>query len=87
VLSRRDAPPGCAALVIDRQVWRQSGAIALRRVGHGFEIIATRPAGYDRPWAPAAAQPRDTAETARSAPARPQTRDATPREEDLEPGD
>ena len=87
VLSARDAPPACAALVVDRQVWRRAGAIALRRVGQGFEITAARPAGHDRPWARAVAQPGDTPEAARTTPARPQPRDATPRAEDLEPGD
>jgi competence protein ComEC len=87
VLSARDAPPACAALVIDRQVWRRAGAIALRRVGQGFEVTAARPADHDRPWARAVAQPGDTPEAARTTPARPQPRDATPRAEDLEPGD
>ena len=36
VVSNRDAPPGCAALVIDRGVWRRSGAMALRRRGGQF---------------------------------------------------
>jgi competence protein ComEC len=85
VLSARDAPAACAALVIDRQVWRRSGAIALRRVGEGFEITPARPPGYDRPWARAAAPSVDTLEVPRAT--RQQPRDATPREEDLEPGD
>jgi competence protein ComEC len=87
VISAREAPPGCAALVIDRRVSRQSGAMALRRVGGGFDLTMARPGNYDRPWAPRAAQSRDPAETARSAPGRTQSRDATPREEDLEAGD
>ncbi len=85
VLSPREAPPACAALVVDRPVWRRTGALALRRLGQGFEITAARPAGHDRPWARASAQPGDAPEAARPAPARP--RDATPREEDLEAGD
>jgi competence protein ComEC len=84
VVSSRDAPPGCAALVVDRQVWRRSGAMALRRVGEGFEITATRPAGYDRPWARAIASESTPPEPSRR-PAQP--RDATPRADDLEPGD
>jgi competence protein ComEC len=40
--------------VVDRKAWRAHGAIALRRVGKGFVARAVRPAGYDRPWAPAA---------------------------------
>ena len=55
VVSARDAPAACGALVIDRRVWRRSGAIALRRVGERFEITPTRPDGYDRPWARAVA--------------------------------
>jgi competence protein ComEC len=85
VLSTRDAPAACAALVVDRQVWRRSGAIALRRVGEGFEITAARPPGYDRPWARAVAPSGDSPEVPRAT--RQQPRDATPREEDLEPGD
>jgi competence protein ComEC len=86
IVSRRTAPPGCAAKVIDRDVWLRSGAVALRRVGEGFELTAARPEGYDRPWSRAVA-PAATAEPARPNAARPLTPDATPREEDLEPGD
>ncbi len=85
VLSPRDAPPACGALVVDRQTLRQSGAMALRRAGQGFEVMAARPSGYDRPWARAAATPPDT--PSRSPSARPQPRDATPNVEDLEVGD
>jgi competence protein ComEC len=90
VISAREAPPGCGALTIDRRVWRasgarSSGAMALRRVEGRFEITATRPSGYDRPWA------RDPSHLADgSAPSRstsPQPRDATPNPEDLEAGD
>jgi competence protein ComEC len=80
VVSTRDAPSDCAALLIDRQVWRRSGAMSLRRIGEGFEITPARPAGYDRPWARAAAPATAAVEGA-------QHRDATPRLEDLEPGD
>jgi competence protein ComEC len=88
VVSAREAPAACGALVIDRQVWRRSGAIALRRVGERFEITPTRPDGYDRPWARAAAPSGEGPEARQSASARPQQpRDATPRDEDLEAGD
>ncbi len=87
VVSARDAPAVCGALVIDRRVWRRSGAIALRRVGERFEITPTRPDGYDRPWARAVASSGEAPEARQSASARPQPRDATPRDEDLEVGD
>jgi competence protein ComEC len=87
VVSGRDAPPGCATLVIDRQVWRRSGAMALRRQGDGFEVTPTRPPGYDRPWARAAVQASDVLEPARTPSAAAPARDATPRDEDLDAGD
>jgi competence protein ComEC len=87
VVSGRDAPPGCATLVIDRQVWRRSGAMALQRRADGFEITPTRPPGYGRPWAPAAVQGSDAPEARQPTSTRQQPRDATPREEDLEAGD
>jgi competence protein ComEC len=85
VLSPGDAPPGCAATLVDRPVWRRSGALALYRTGDRFESASTRTPGYERPWAPAvrgASGPPDAARTAV-----PQTRDATPRPDDLEAGD
>src|SRR5262249_11171338 len=85
VVSARDAPPGCAALVVDRQVWRRSGAMAMRRLGERFEITTTRPLGFDRPWRRAVAPESDAPALPRGMP--PQPRDATPREEDLEAGD
>jgi competence protein ComEC len=87
VVSARDAPAACGALVIDRRVWRRSGAIALRRVGERFEITPTRPDGYDRPWARAVASSGEAPEARQSTSARPPPRDATPRDEDLEAGD
>src|SRR5262245_46250907 len=41
VLSPREAPPGCAAPVIDRKAWQRNGALALRRVGDGWETTST----------------------------------------------
>jgi competence protein ComEC len=83
VVTAREAPPDCAALTIDRTMSQAKGAIALRRNGKGWEIAAGRPAGENRPWAPASAAPKAQASPAvRTAP-----RDATPRVEDLEAGD
>jgi competence protein ComEC len=84
VVTARETPPGCTATAIDRKVSRARGALALKRVADRWEIAAARPTGHDRPWArsmPASdsAPPPSTA--------RPAPRDATPRLEDLEPGD
>ena len=83
VVTSREVPGACKALVIDRKVSRGNGAITLRRNGDGFEVAAARPAGQDRPWAPGSAVPQETATLA----ARSQPRDATPRADDLEAGD
>jgi competence protein ComEC len=87
VVSQREAPPGCAALLIDRPVWQRSGAVALRRVGTTWETAAVRPEGYDRPWARARPGADEAPAPVRTTPAPAQPRDATPRAEDLEPGD
>jgi competence protein ComEC len=77
VVSAREAPNTCAATLIDRNVWRAHGAVALRWDGRRFEETFARPPGTDRPWAPAVrpvtAQPASA-------------RDATPKPEDLEVG-
>ncbi len=86
VVSPRDAPPACAALAIDRKVWQRTGALALHRTGNGFEMVASRPAGYDRPWARAIAQTDATPATAQPSTTL-RTPDATPAADDLEAGD
>jgi competence protein ComEC len=87
VVSAREAPADCVARVIDRPVWRRSGAMALRRVGQGFEITASRPAGYARPWAGRSGQSSEASGEVRSTATRSRARDATPNPEDLEAGD
>jgi competence protein ComEC len=83
VVTARQRPPNCPALVIDRNISRSHGAIALRRQGDGFELTAARPPGQDRPWTRTQASSRETA----SAVARPQPGDAAPRPQDVEAGD
>jgi competence protein ComEC len=92
ILTTRDAPPGCAAPVIGRKVWRERGALALRRDGAGFVIEAARTEGFDRPWSPqrartAAAPASPDAATDAPAASRSPPHDATPRSEDLQPDD
>jgi competence protein ComEC len=85
VISAREAPADCAALVVDRRVSRAAGALELHSVGTSFAMIAARPAGLDRPWMRAAPTQRDAARPTPKA--RHLKRDATPRTSDLEPGD
>ncbi len=51
VVSVREAPARCNAMLIDRKIWRDNGAIGLRWNGGRFELRAARPADYERPWA------------------------------------
>lgn len=93
IVTARDAPPGCAATVIGRDLWRTRGALALRRAGSGFVMESARPPNYDRPWAPAplprlapaASQPSATAIAPDAS--RPPPRDATPPAEALDPNE
>ncbi len=85
VVSARVAPRGCAAVVIDRTTVRAHGAVALRLVGDRWVIDVARPAGYARPWA----RPTTASASEALSPdvARSRARDATPRLDDVEPGD
>ena len=93
IVTSRRAPPDCGATVLDRIFRARSGALALRRVGNAWEITPARPDGYERPWAPRnpAEAPAPASADAQPSPSKPAApavkRDATPRAEDLEPGD
>jgi len=82
VLSAREAQRPCAAALVDRKVWRDYGATALRWDGRRFERSFARPPGTDRTWARSQAEADETTPTARGSP-----RDATPKPEDREAGD
>jgi competence protein ComEC len=82
VISPRSAPGECQPRLIDRDVWRDNGAIALRRGGEGFDLHASRPASEDRPWSHVVRH-IEAAQT----PVRPAPRDATPKAQDIEPDD
>jgi competence protein ComEC len=90
VVTARQAPAGCAARrnipVIDRKVLRQSGAVALRRVGDGFEATVARAPGYNRPWAHLGPPSPAGSGAARQAPANP-AEDDTLIDEEGERGD
>ncbi len=83
VTSAREAPPDCAAPVVDRRAWQRNGALALRRVDKAWETVSARPHGYDRPWA------RSVSLNVGATPLRPAqpARDATPNADDLEVDD
>jgi hypothetical protein len=82
LVSAHQGPGECHALLIDRPVWREQGAVALRWTGDHFDLSVARPATYERPWTHG---PRDAENTAvRTRPAAP---DATSKAEDMEAGD
>jgi competence protein ComEC len=82
IITQREAPPDCAATVVDRRTLRASGAMDLWRAGLGWRIEAAAPPGTDRPWARGQVREEALPTTARPAP-----RDATPRAEDMEADD
>jgi competence protein ComEC len=82
VVTRRQAPPDCAAMVVDRTVSQRSGALALYRRGAGFAVDVARPDGQVRPWMPAAGEDGPNP-VRRRAP----VPDSTPREDDLRADD
>ena len=55
MVTARQAPAACGALVIDAERLRRQGALALRRSRGGFTVDAVKPRGIDRPWSPAVA--------------------------------
>jgi competence protein ComEC len=88
VATRGDPPQGCKAAVIGRALWRQRGALAVRRQGADFVIQSARTKNFDRPWSPArvarAAVPTGTGEAGAEGAMPRVLRDATPRQEDIE---
>jgi competence protein ComEC len=86
IVTSRQAPPDCKALVIGQERLQKQAAITVRRTSGGFAIDAVKPNGLDRPWSPAAGEPNEAEiSTARPAAARPA--DATPAETDLQAED
>jgi competence protein ComEC len=86
IVTTRQPPSDCRALVINRDQLMRNGAMTLQRTANGFSIDAIRPRGVDRPWAPAIADDTETeVASKRVTPARPV--DATPVETDIQPED
>jgi competence protein ComEC len=81
IVTTRQAPPSCAASVVERDRLQQQGGLMLQRNGNGFSVQAVRPRGSNRPWAPAGADAGEFEATlAPRAP--PRAQDATPAEAD-----
>jgi competence protein ComEC len=84
VVSPRDAPGACAAILVDRKTWRALGAVTLHWTGERFERMVVHPAEVDRPWAPSVLGPkRDNGRAS----GRRNAKDATPRLDNLTPDD
>jgi competence protein ComEC len=82
VVTARRAPPDCRARAVDRQALRDGGAMTLQRMEKGWKVERAVPAGAERPWAHG--QPGVSTQ---SASATSSSVDATPRPDDLQPGD
>jgi competence protein ComEC len=86
IVTARQAPPTCAAAVIDQGRLRRQGTLALWRRGNEFVAEPVKPRGFDRPWSPAPGDADgDVPLVAR--PAAPRAQDATPSESDLQSED
>jgi competence protein ComEC len=84
VVSPREAPVrDCASTLVDREVWRAHGAVALRWLGDSFERSVTRPDGYERPWTQGPITSRVDAQPVSKSP----VRDAAPLSDDLDADD
>jgi competence protein ComEC len=83
IVTSKQAPGDCKALVIDAEKLQKMGATGLRRTGAGFVTEAIRPRGLDRPWSPAIPDvPEPEIGLGRPAISRPV--DATPAETDVQ---
>ena len=51
VVTRARGAARLRGLVVDRNVWRAHGAMALRAQRRRLRVTEARPPGYDRPWA------------------------------------
>jgi competence protein ComEC len=87
VVTTRQPPSDCKALVLDRNALQRQGTLALYRTQNGYSISAAKPGGTDRPWSPAVPEAEPEAQISRSTAARPVPVDATPAETDLRPDD
>ena len=83
VLSGRESPTTCNALLVDRTTWQSYGAVALRWTGDRFIQTVALPRSQDRPWTHRARAISENAEPERRHP----RREAKPHQDDLNPDD
>jgi competence protein ComEC len=86
IVTAKQAPADCGALVIGQERLQKQAATSLRRSRGGFLIDAVRPNGLNRPWSPAAGDPTEP-ENSTVHPAITRPVDATPVEADLQAED
>ncbi|HEY0219426.1 MAG TPA: ComEC/Rec2 family competence protein, partial [Afipia sp.] len=92
MVSSYSPPADCNALVVDQDMLRKQGTLALRLTANGYAIEAIRSRGVDRPWSPAIVdEGGDGADSSASAntlrprgASQPVNPDATPQESDAQ---
>jgi competence protein ComEC len=83
IVTTRQPPKDCAALLLDAATLQQNGATVLRQHGGKFVAESVRPRGVDRPWSPAMPDvPEPEVSGGRTSISRPV--DATPAEIDVQ---
>lgn len=70
--------------MIDSVRLRRQGALALWRKTGGFDVLAAKPRGFDRPWSPAVESDGETDGFIPTRPSLSRPTDATPSEADLQ---
>ncbi len=85
MVTAKQPPADCRAMVIDRKMLQGQGATSLRRIGDGFVVDAVRARGLDRPWARGLTKTSEEGASTDRSRSRPV--DATPAETDLAPDD
>jgi competence protein ComEC len=83
VISDRESPGDCNALLVDRAIWQFYGAVALRWTGDRFTQTVALPRSQDRPWTHRARAISENAAPLRRQP----SRGAEPHQDDLMPDD
>jgi competence protein ComEC len=84
IVTSRQPPRDCGAVVIDYARLRRQGALALWREGRAFAVEATRAGGFDRPWSPALGGDGESNTAVILRPPASHARDATPSETDFQ---